>query len=288
MISSLKINGFFEVQLLSFLALTFFNLTALSVQAETLQGEVKEKSAASQNPRPRFNDGGQGADPFASGEQSTSVAPKPRANNSDPFSDAPQPFRPDSNERDVDATSGSGAAVHSNASPARIVRSATPANNRARVTPPQSNRLPSPAKSFPVDATNSLKAASPSLESENSPAMQLQWDAWHKNVAKDIYYRFNIMASSQFRTRAPMLCRVSYVVTRSGEVNDVRILQSSNNKAFDFLVTSVIKATVHKNVLHFPALSQRQSVERTGTFTLNQTSHAGFDFKGGDRETIHP
>ena len=64
---------------------------------------------------------------------------------------------------------------------------------------------------------------------DSSPDMQLAWDAWHHRVAEAIYQRFNFLAKLGFKHSPPLLCQVSYVVTREGQINNVQVQQNSPN-----------------------------------------------------------
>jgi len=122
---------------------------------------------------------------------------------------------------------------------------------------------------------------------DNSAQMKLLWDAWHKRVAETIYSRFNQSAQTFFKRSQPLSCQVSYMVARDGRVGQVRVLQPSSNPIYDTMLVTVIKSIQHNPVLEYPPNSQRQFVEKSGTFTWNYSgSGVGFRFLTGDQEKI--
>jgi hypothetical protein len=117
-----------------------------------------------------------------------------------------------------------------------------------------------------------------------SPELQVAWDIWHKNVAMQIYQRFDGIAQKFFHGR-PLACQVAYAVTRDGRVINVRMLQKSPNIMFNSSLLLVINSMRGNPVLQFPMGSRRQVVEKTATFTRNYGVQ-GFKHQIGDQERI--
>jgi hypothetical protein len=280
--------------------LSSFPLIVNPVAAETLKGGVKEKtiapSASSRLKRPDTN---QSVDPFNTGgqrEDSGSAQPPPGASdNGDKFVVTPKAFMTDPETEDR----AGGANPH--AAPSRSGAVAPPHNNRVNNGNPNRNTTITPSQSSTAapnrNTTNppNRNTTAPPLGSrsgtldndpEKSGTMLLQWDAWHKQLAQAIYQRFNRLAQSKFKKNVPLMCRVSYVVTGDQTIENVRVLQPSTNPAFDELVVTVVNSMVHHPYLQFPRGSQRHSVERSGTFTLNQAASTGFEYQKGDQEQI--
>lgn len=121
---------------------------------------------------------------------------------------------------------------------------------------------------------------------DSSPDMQLAWDIWHKRVAEAIYTRFNFLAKLGFKRSPPLLCKVSYVVTRDGQVQNIQVTQKSSNVLFNVIVYQTVKSlNGDLNLLQFPQGSRRMFVPKVGTFTQNYGGD-GFRYTVGDRETL--
>lgn len=121
---------------------------------------------------------------------------------------------------------------------------------------------------------------------DSSPDMQLAWDMWHKRVAEAIYTRFNFLAKLGFKHSPPLLCKVSYVVSRDGHIQNIQVTQKSTNVLFNVIVFQTVKSLDgDMNLLQFPPGSRRMFVPKVGTFTQNYGGD-GFRYTVGDRETI--
>lgn len=121
---------------------------------------------------------------------------------------------------------------------------------------------------------------------DQSPEMQLAWDAWHRRVAEAIYARFNFLAKVAFRRSPPLLCRVSYVVTRDGQIQNIQVQEKAANVLFNVIVFQTVKSLNGDiQLLQFPAGSRRMFVPKNGTFTQNYGGD-GFKYTVGDRETV--
>lgn len=121
---------------------------------------------------------------------------------------------------------------------------------------------------------------------DQSPEMQLAWDAWHRRVAEAIYARFNFLAKVAFRRSPPLLCRVAYVVSRDGQIQNIQIQEKSANVLFNVIVFQTVKSlNGDVALLQFPAGSRRMFVPKNGTFTQNYGGD-GFKYTVGDRETV--
>jgi hypothetical protein len=121
---------------------------------------------------------------------------------------------------------------------------------------------------------------------DSSPELQLAWDAWHKRIAAAIFQRFDFFAHSAFKYSPPLMARIGYVVTSTGHIQNLNVVQHSSNPMFDLLITQCVKSLDgDSQLLKFPAGSRRMSVEKFGTFTQNYGLE-GFKYTTGDRETI--
>lgn len=121
---------------------------------------------------------------------------------------------------------------------------------------------------------------------DSSPDMQLAWDIWHKRVAAVIFERFNFFARAAFKHSPPLMARLSYDVTRDGQIINVSMAQKSNNVLFNVLVFQAVKSlNGDQNVLPYPQGSRRMSVHKTGTFTQNY-GQEGFRYQVGDTERV--
>ncbi|MCI0353029.1 MAG: TonB C-terminal domain-containing protein [Acidobacteriales bacterium] len=121
---------------------------------------------------------------------------------------------------------------------------------------------------------------------DQTPDMQLAWDAWHERIAAVLFNRFNFMAKAAFQYSPPLACRVSYTVTRDGQVKDIKMLEPSPNIPFNLLVTAVLKSIGgDKDLLKFPEGTRRTEVEKSGTFTQNYGVE-GFKYTTGDKEAV--
>jgi len=121
---------------------------------------------------------------------------------------------------------------------------------------------------------------------DNTPALQLAWDQWHRRVAQAIYERFNSMAQLAFRFSSPLACYVTYTITRDGRVVNATLQQKSPNIAFNALVLMVVSSmSGQTDILTFPPGSQRTFVNKAGMFTQNYGVQ-GFKYTTGDKETI--
>ena len=121
---------------------------------------------------------------------------------------------------------------------------------------------------------------------DSSPDMQLAWDMWHKRVAATIFERFNFFAKAAFRHSPPLMAKISYAVTRDGQIVNMNMQQKSTNVLFNVLVFQSVKSlNGDMNVLPFPQGSRRMAVQKMGTFTQNY-GQEGFRYTVGDSETI--
>jgi hypothetical protein len=121
---------------------------------------------------------------------------------------------------------------------------------------------------------------------DSSPEMQLAWDLWHKRVAEAIFTRFNFLAKVAFRRSPPLLCKISYVVTRDGQIQNMHIQEKASNVLFNVIVFQTVKSLNGDfALLQFPQGSRRMFVAKNGTFTQNYGGD-GFKYTVGDRETV--
>jgi hypothetical protein len=121
---------------------------------------------------------------------------------------------------------------------------------------------------------------------QESPELQIAWDAWHQRIGQAVFARFNNMSKAAFKYSEPLACKVSYTVTREGHLKDIKILDPSPNPMFNVLVTTAIKSiNGDLELLQFPEGTRRTEVEKIGTFTQNYGVE-GFRYTTGDKETV--
>lgn len=126
----------------------------------------------------------------------------------------------------------------------------------------------------------------PSVRVEESPELKLAWDEWHNRLAKIIYQRYEDLAAMAYSNSKPLLARVSYVVTKDGQVGAIQVVDKSSDPMFDNLICQVIMSLDgDKVLLAFPKGSTRQAVEKSATFTQNY-GQEGFRYTTGDEEKI--
>lgn len=122
---------------------------------------------------------------------------------------------------------------------------------------------------------------------DSSPDMQLAWDMWHKRVAQCIFERFNFFAKAAFRRSPPLLAKLTYTVTRDGQITNLNMPVKSSNVLFNVLVFQSVKSlNGDMSILTFPEGSRRMMVPKTGTFTQNYGGGEGFRYTVGDKETL--
>src|SRR5262249_35500208 len=130
------------------------------------------------------------------------------------------------------------------------------------------------------------KASATSQQLDEGPEMQVAWDAWHRRVGGAGFNRFNSMSKATFKYSEPLACKVSYTVTREGQIKNITMLDRSPNQMFDLLVTTALKSlSGDYAVLQFPEGSRRTEVEKIATFTQNYGVE-GFRSTTGDKEAV--
>jgi hypothetical protein len=143
-----------------------------------------------------------------------------------------------------------------------------------------------PTAPFNLSAQDQDTSAQIDKDVDNSPALQLAWDQWHKRVAQAIYEKFNSMAQLAFRFSSPLSCYVTYTITSDGRVVNAKLEQKSANVAFNALVLMVVSSmSGQTDILAFPQGSQRGFVNKAGMFTQNYGVQ-GFRYTTGDKETV--
>lgn len=141
-----------------------------------------------------------------------------------------------------------------------------------------------PARQQPMQPR--MGQAPPNQDPDDTPEMQLLWDAWHRRVAGEIFTRFNLFAKAAFRHSPPLVAVVTYRVSRDGRVDNVQLVKGSTNLFFNLLITQVVKSmNGNTALLQYPPGSRRQIVEKVGTFSQNVGTE-GFSHQTGDAERI--
>jgi hypothetical protein len=116
----------------------------------------------------------------------------------------------------------------------------------------------------------------------------LGWDEWHRRVAENIYQRWIGFNNPAFKNVPdPLLAKVSYTVSKDGQIQDVIFTQKSTNVMFNALILQVIKSfSGDKDMLRFPDGSRRVAIENFGTFSQNLHLPGGFRHVTGDAERV--
>jgi hypothetical protein len=152
--------------------------------------------------------------------------------------------------------------------------------------PEEPQQPPPPQQPLQPPMQPQMGQAPPPQDPDNTPEMQLLWDAWHKRVAGEIFTRFNLFAKAAFRFSPPLVAVVTYRVSRDGRVDNVQLARTSKNLFFNLLITQVVKSmNGNTALLQYPPGSRRQVVEKVGTFSQN-VGRAGFSHQTGDSERI--
>jgi hypothetical protein len=139
-------------------------------------------------------------------------------------------------------------------------------------------KIPNPKDPFSV--------APPTIKVEESPELKLAWDDWHNRLAKIIYQRYEDLAAMAYSNSKPLLAKVTYVVTKDGQVGAIQVVDKSADPMFDNLICQVIMSLDGDRVLlAFPKGSTRQAVEKSATFTQNYGKE-GFRYTTGDEEKV--
>jgi len=131
-----------------------------------------------------------------------------------------------------------------------------------------------------------MQTRAPSTDPDESQAMRLAWDAWHRRIAAAVMQRYNFFAKTAFKYSRAMGARVNYQVTSDGRVINVQLAQQASNPLFNILIVQVVKSlNGDVDLLRFPQGSRRTIVDKSGDFTVN-AGQEGFRYTTGDRETI--
>jgi hypothetical protein len=137
------------------------------------------------------------------------------------------------------------------------------------------------------EASPNLQSGNPMTQTDPDAHMTLEWEAWHRRVAEAIFQRWKPFVDVAFKDSHPRLARVDYLVTRDGQIQDVKLMVKSNNPMYDALIVQVVKSfNGERAILQFPAGSRRGSIEKFGDFSQNQHTGMGYRYTTGDRETI--
>jgi hypothetical protein len=112
-----------------------------------------------------------------------------------------------------------------------------------------------------------------------SKELTVAWDAWHQQLSKEIYARWQELAYD--RGRASM--RVT--VTRDHHVFG-QIVSSSGNPRFDGTLIAVIRSIDGNPGLSFPGGSARQSVSFIADYIADTNVQGGYSWEKGDSEKV--
>ena len=113
----------------------------------------------------------------------------------------------------------------------------------------------------------------------NSRVLTLAWEAWHKQLSKEIYSRWQDVAF--IRGRASM--RVT--VTKDRHVI-AQILEPSGNARYDQALLDVVHSLEGNPGLTFPSGSQRQQVSFDADYIADSNVRGGYSWNKGDYEQV--
>ena len=132
---------------------------------------------------------------------------------------------------------------------------------------------------LPLDEVPSLERLIPPPKSQRSEqnqiakeqadqAMRLAWDQWHHRVAEEIYIKwiFPACRTTCISEKLVLTCVVTYKVTKDRRVTNIRIIEPSQNPAFDSIVVRSVESMNGSEVLKFPEGSMRESVDKISKF----------------------
>jgi hypothetical protein len=126
-------------------------------------------------------------------------------------------------------------------------------------------------------------------DAEDTGIIKIAWDAWHKRVGTIIYQRWSYLSNAAFQISPPLNCRISYVVTREGNIEDVKVLAESPDEMYNALVVQAVQSiSGDKALLQFPPGSRRVSVEKVADFCQNCDLTNTVRYATGDKETVSP
>lgn len=117
-------------------------------------------------------------------------------------------------------------------------------------------------------------------------SMRLAWDEWHRRVAECIFNQISTYAKTFLKNSKPLVCVISYTVTRDGRVVNVHMQQNSSSLVYNGMVYATVSRMAGNPVLAFPQGSKRLTVEKLSTFGHNNGGPQGFRSIVGDQETV--
>ncbi|MBS1990955.1 MAG: hypothetical protein JSS83_10585 [Cyanobacteria bacterium SZAS LIN-3] len=112
-----------------------------------------------------------------------------------------------------------------------------------------------------------------------SKELTVAWDAWHQQLSKEIYARWQELAFD--RGRATM--RVT--VTKDHHIFG-QIVSNSGNPRFDGTLLEVIRSLDGNPGLSFPGGSQRQSVSFIADYIADTNVQGGYSWEKNDYEKV--
>jgi hypothetical protein len=112
-----------------------------------------------------------------------------------------------------------------------------------------------------------------------SKELTVAWDAWHQQLSKEIYARWQELAYD--RGRATM--RVT--VTKDHHIFG-QITNSSHNMRFDGTLTEVIRSLDMNPGLSFPSGSARQTVSFIADYVADTNVQGGYSWEKNDTEKV--
>lgn len=96
----------------------------------------------------------------------------------------------------------------------------------------------------------------------------VNWAAWHTRVGAAVWEPFEFYARRDFYYSPSLMAKVSYVVTKDGEIKDVTLLEKSTDWSFDVLVCKCVRwASRRKTLLAFPEGTKKEAMFKVGVYT---------------------
>lgn len=113
----------------------------------------------------------------------------------------------------------------------------------------------------------------------NSRELTLAWEAWHKQLSKEIYKRWSDVAT------VPGAATLRLTVSREHTVTPVMV-KSSGNRMFDDVLISTVMTLNGNPGLTFPSKSERRSVSFEADYVAATDIQPGYSWVKNDVEKV--
>lgn len=104
----------------------------------------------------------------------------------------------------------------------------------------------------------------PPLQAQRTP-----WERWRSNIRQLLRSESDRLMDKTFADAGPLRCDVSFTVTRTSRIKDVKIAMSSQNSEFDSVAKKSALSLSGNKALAFPKGSTQQQVEYQCTIFTN-------------------